>query len=173
MATQTGILQALWAEVRPAVEARDPSAAGVLARLVNRGKCAEALAAMRAILEMPAGNELQALAWIARRLGLPAEAAGGRAPAELRERIWQRLSSAPLPSLLNCRLLLDEPMPDRVWLHRHGSWIFYAWEGGRFQGRPLDRVRRAAGRDTRLASAFLLQVSVNGRLYLNPKLPPG
>jgi hypothetical protein len=173
MATQTGILQALWAEVRPAVEARDPAAARSLARLVGRGKCPEAIETWRQILKEPPGQEAQALLWTARRAQLPRDEGTAGDPASLRQEIWERVVSARLPVLMNCRLLLDDPHPDRVWLHRHGDWILYRWDGHRFLGTPLPRVLREAAGSAERRQEALLDVSVSGRVRLNPKLPPG
>ncbi len=172
MATQTGILQALWAEVRPAVEARDPSAAQALARLVNRGKCGEALSEWRRVLDSPAVREAEALHWIARRASLSVTVGTPEDRAGLREAILERAISAQAHSLMNCRLLLDDPLPDRVWLRRHGAWILYLWKGERFEGLRLEHARRLADADAARQVDLLLLLSVNGRLLANPKLPP-
>ncbi len=171
MATDTGVLQALWSEVRPAVEARDPSLCKPLSRMVNRGKAAEAIARWTEVLEGPPSPT--AVVWdrMARDLALhPSDAPRGS--DELRNLLWREVLLQKPPALLNCRLLLDEAYLDSVWLRRHGSWIFYRWNGLRFLGTPLDPLLHTVDVGAAAATDYMLQLRVCGTDYPNPKLPP-
>jgi len=173
MATQKGILQALWGEVRPAVEARRPDLCRSLVRLVNRGRAIEAIALWTSALAERPEFETQALGRLARRHGvdLPEDAAADtrRARTALRTEAFDR----PIPALQNCRLLMDGPHADRIWLHRGGSWKLYRFDGARFLGTPLSRVEaevEAGGFDP---ADCLMELRLEGRACPNPKLASG
>jgi hypothetical protein len=171
MATLKGVLQCLWAEVRPAVEARRPDLWRPMARLVNRGKAAEAIAQWTKVLEEPPVLEEEVLRRLARRHAVALPAPGSSTPAAIRRVLWSECLASRVPGLLNCRLLLDDPMPDRVWLHRRGSWVLYRFDGARFPGIPLARAQALVDEGRGGPEELLLVVRADGALLPNPKLP--
>jgi hypothetical protein len=172
MATETGVLQALWAEVRPAIEARDPALCRPLSKLVNRGKSAEALQRFREALDLPPNRELEVLRRIAAMLGSEGLIAHHAQPLEVRSLVWEEVLKKQRPVLMNCRVFFDEPFPDRLWLQRRGRWILYRWDGARMGGTCLEEVRAKVAEDRNFAKALLVEVSVCGKPFVNPKLPP-
>lgn len=171
MATLKGILQSLWGEVRPAVEARRPDLCRELARMVNRGKAAEALAQWASVLEGPPHREEEVLRRLARRYGVELPLPGARSLQDLRRQFWAECVQRPVPTLLNCRLLFDDPLPDRIWLHRSGAWILYRFDGARFPGMPLSQARARAEEGCADPAELMLVVPMDGELHPNPKLP--
>ena len=172
MATQHGVLQALWGEVRPAVEARVGTAVRPYITLVNRHKPAEALALFQKTLSSPATSQREALLSLAHRAlcgGLDTSDADADT---LRAMIWERVIDQGTPQWANCRLLLDEPYVDRVWLLRGGRWVFYRWTGDAFVGTSLADVRTAVEGCRVSEAEAMLTVSVCSRSYINPKLSP-
>lgn len=170
MATEQGILQALWGEVRPAVEARSEALVRPCVALINRHKTEAALARIAEVLASPADREREVWQGIARRaLGLELPDPGGNAP---RAGLWRDLVAAAPARWANCRLFLDEPLPDRLWLPRRGSWILYRWDGTRFAGASLDQVRERVSAGRLGAVDAMLSVRVCGVELPNPKLPP-
>ncbi len=171
MATQKGVLQALWGEVRPAVEARRPDECRHLVRLVNRGKAGEAIARWTAALLDPCTREGAVLERLARRYGLdPGGSPDGGSDAA-RARLLEAARRKPAPALLNSRLLLDDPLPDRVWLLRGGGWKLYVFDGTRFAGVPLEAALESVRTRKAEPGALLLELRVSGRTLPNPKLP--
>lgn len=171
MATDTGVLQALWSEVKPAVEARDAGLCKGLSRLVNRGKAAEAMGRWSEVLEAPPSPTAEVWQRLARRLSLRLDEASHDV-AELKPLFWGEVLRQMPPSLLNCRLLLDDAMADSVWLHRHGAWVYYRWTGLRFLGTPLDPLLKTVDSGTADPRDFMLRLVVCGVDHPNPKLPP-
>ncbi len=170
MATQHGVLQALWGEVRPAVEARVGETVRPYVALVNRHKATEALALFQKTLSSPATAQREALLSFARRaLGGGLEDTDVNADA-LRTLIWGQLMGHRALQWANCRLLLDEPFVDRVWLLRGGRWVFYRWTGDAFVGTSLADVRTTAAVGRLSEAEAMLTVSVCGQSYPNPKL---
>ncbi len=170
MATEQGILQALWGEVRPAIETRSSDLVRPCVALINRHKTAEALSRFAEVLALPAERELEVLASLSRRaLGRRAPNPNGNAA---RAGLWRDLVAAAPERWANCRVFLDEPLPDRVWLLRRGSWILYRWDGTRFAGASLDQVRERVSAGRLGAADAMLSVRVYGVELPNPKLPP-
>lgn len=171
MATETGVLQALWAEVRPAVEARDPALCRPISRLVNRGKSAEALRRFEEVLDLPPTREGEALSRVAALLGAEGLISGLSHPSQIKLRLWTEVTGSRRPVLLNCRLFFDEPYSDRIWLQRHGRWILYRWDGARMAGTSLAGIRAKVAADPTSEGELLMVVSVCQQPFQNPKLP--
>lgn len=167
MATEQGVLQALWGEVKPAVEARGEEAVRGCVALVRRHKTAEALAQFAEALSLPPADERAAMAALARRT-VGASPQEPLSPPALRRWLWKAAVTADARRWATCRLLLDDPLPDRIWLFRERGWKFYRWTGTRFLGTPLAAVLEevAAGRHT--AAETLLSLSVGGETLANP-----
>lgn len=172
MATEHGILQALWGEVRPAVEARIGTDVRRFVAVLKRRKTVELLALMAETLAGPAGQETEALQSLAKRaLGPGAKGLPADAPS-LRRIIWSELRERSDPRWANCRLLLDDPLPDRIWLFRHGRWIFYRWLAGRFIGATVAQVEEEVNAGKLSAAEAMLILGVGGAACPNPKLLP-
>jgi hypothetical protein len=170
MATEQGILQALWGEIRQAVEARTGALVRPFVALVNRHKTAEALLKLAEALSAPPTREEYALSGLIARSGIPAPSQD-LSPSDLRCRVWEALLRSDPQRWGNCRLFLDDPLPDRIWLLRKGVWVLYRWVGDRFVGTPLSQVRTQveAGQFSRMET--MLTTSVSGVALPNPKLP--
>jgi hypothetical protein len=170
MATEQGILQALWGEVRPAVEARSEDLVRPCVALVNRRKTPEALARFAEVLAQPAARETEVLSGISRR-ALGEELVRASGSRETRVALWRALVGHAPGRWATCRLFLDDPLPDRIWLLRRGVWVFYRWDGNRFAGfsRPQVRERVASGRLS--AADALLDLRVGGAAFTNPEVP--
>lgn len=171
MATEQGILQALWGEVRPAVEARAGAEVKPFVALVNRHKTAEALFKFREALLAPPNQEGYALSGLVARSGVPAPPRD-LPVRELRGQVWEALVRSNPQRWGNCRLFLDEPFPDRIWLLRKGVWVLYRWTGERFAGIPIAQVRGQVEAGNLTAGEAMLTLSVTGVSLPNPKLPP-
>lgn len=171
VATDTGVLQALWSEVKPAVEARDARLCKGLSRLVNRGKAAEAIGRWSEVLEAPPSPTAEVWQRLARDLSLRLSEASPDV-AVLKPLFWGEVLRQRPPSLLNCRLFLDDGMADSVWLRRHGAWVFYRWTGLRFLGTPLDPLLGAVDSGTADPNDLMLRLRISGVDHPNPKLPP-
>jgi hypothetical protein len=171
MATEQGILQALWGEVRPAVEARSEELLRSCVAPVNRHKTAAALARFAEVLAQPATREAEVLAGIARRAldGDSIQQPGG---PETVVGLWQALVRRAPERWATCRLFLDDPQPDRIWLFRRGGWVFYRWDGARFAGFSLPQVRERVAAGHISAADAMLELPVGGTAFANPKLPP-
>ncbi len=170
MATEHGILQALWGEVRPAVEARAGTDVRRFVAVLKRRKTADLLALMAETLAGPSVQEAEVLRSLAKRaLGPGAKGLPTDAPS-LRRTIWSELRERSDPRWANCRLLLDDPLPDRVWLFRHGRWIFYRWLAGRFSGATVAQVEEEVDAGKLSAAEAMLILGVGGTAYPNPKL---
>jgi|WetSurMetagenome_2_1015567.scaffolds.fasta_scaffold09633_6 hypothetical protein len=169
MATEQGILQALWGEVRPAVEARSEDFVRRCVALVNRHKTGEALTRFAETLAQPTTREAEVLAGISRRAlgGCLAPDAGS---PEARARLWQELTHRAPERWTTCRLFLDDPLPDRVWLFRRGVWVFYRWDGDRFAGFSLPQVREGVAAGRLSAVETMLELRVGGLTFANPKI---
>lgn len=170
MATEHGILQALWGEIRPAVEARTGALVKPFVALVNRHKTPEALLKFRDALSAPPAQEEYALSGLIARSGISAP------PPDLpltdfRLRVWDALVRSDPQRWGNCRLFLDDPLPDRIWLLRKGVWVLYRWAGGRFDGTVLPQVRGQVKAGQLSEGAAMLTISVSGVTLPNPKLP--
>ncbi len=170
MATERGVLQALWGEVRAAVEARHGLELRPFVALVNRHKTADALLRFHETLLAPPDLEEQALSGLLRRAGI-ASPPPELPESELRGYVWTSLLRANPQRWGNCRLFLDEPSPDRVWLLRKGEWVFYRWRGNRFAGTILSQVRRQVEAGLLTEAEAMLTVSVDRISLPNPKLP--
>ena len=171
MATEQGILQALWGEIRPAIEARAGALVQPYVALVNRHKTPEALLKFREALSAPPAQEAYALTGLIARAGVPAPAPG-LARRDLRRWVWDALVRSDPQRWGNCRLFLDDPLPDRIWLLRRGEWVFYRWSGERFVGTILAQIRRQVEAGLLSADESMLTISVGGVSLPNPKLPP-
>lgn len=173
MATQHGVLQALWGEVRPAVEARVGAAVRPYVALVNRHKPGEALALFQRTISSPATDQREALLSVARRIsGSGLDTTGADADA-LQAFIWGKVMDHTALRWANCRLLLDEPFVDRLWLLRRGRWVFFRWTGEAFVGTSLTDVQAAVSAGRLSEAEAMLTVSVCGRSHPNPKLAGG
>jgi len=170
MATEQGILQALWGEIRPAVEARAGGLVKPFVALVNRHKTADALLKFREALSAAPAREEYALSGLIARSGIPAPAPN-LALCDLRCRLWDALLRSDPQRWGNCRLFLDDPLPDRIWLLRKGVWVFYRWVGERFVGTPLSQLRGQVEAGQFSERAAMLTISVSGVALPNPKLP--
>jgi len=171
MATEQGILQALWGEMRAAVEARHGLELRPFVSLVNRHRTAEALLRFGETLLAPPKLEEQALSGLIRRAGIPPPPRG--LPENgLRGFVWDSLLESNPQRWGNCRLFLDEPLHDRVWLLRKREWVFYRWRGDRFVGTILAQVRSQVDAGLLTAGEAMLTISVSGASLPNPKLPP-
>jgi hypothetical protein len=169
MATEQGILQALWGEIRPAVEARTGALVRPFVALVNRHKTAEALLKFRETLSAPPAQEGFALSGLIARSGISAPPPG-LALCDLRCWVWDALLRSDPQRWGNCRLFLDDPLPDRVWLLRRGEWVFYRWSGERFVGTILAQMRSQVEAGLLSADESMLTISVGGVSLPNPKL---
>ena len=170
MATEQGILQALWGEMRAAMEARNGLELRPFVGLVNRHKTVEALLRFRETLVKPANLEEQALAGLLRRAGI-SPPPRDLPPLGLRGYVWDALLRSSPQRWGNCRLFLDEPLPDRIWLLRRGEWVFYRWSGERFVGTILAQMRSQVESGLLSAGEAMLTVTVGGVPLPNPKLP--
>jgi hypothetical protein len=169
MATEQGILQALWGEVRPAVEARSEDLVRSCVAPVNRHKTDAALARFAEVLAQPATREAEVLAGIARRAldGVSGQPPGG---PQTRSGLWQSLVQRNPERWATCRLFLDDPQPDRIWLFRRGVWVFYRWDGARFAGFSLEQVRDLVAAGHLSAADAMLELRVGGTTFANPKV---
>lgn len=171
MATEQGILQALWGEVRPAVEARSEDSVRRCVALVNRHKTGEALARFAETLAQPPAREAEVLAGISRRALGECPAPNAEGPGA-RLGLWQELTRSAPDRWATCRLFLDAPLLDRIWLFRRGVWVFYRWDGARFAGFSLPQVREGVAAGRLSAADALLELHVGGTAFANPKIPP-
>jgi hypothetical protein len=170
MATEQGILQALWGEIRPAVEARAGAEVRPFVALVNRHKTAEVLLRFSEALSAPPNQEGYALTGLIARSGIPAPSRDVPEPG-LRAQVWEALVQSDPQRWGNCRLFLDDPLPDRIWLLRKGVWVLYRWAGDRFVGTPLSQVRGQVEAGQFSGMETMLTISVSGVALPNPKLP--
>lgn len=74
---------------------------------------------------------------------------------------------AHAPDLANSRFFLDPPQPDRVWVHRSGSWDLAWRHGGEWKLKNLKAVREASLPPLET----MLRVRVAGVERDNPRLP--
>jgi hypothetical protein len=170
MATDAGILQALWHELKPAIEARAQTLDKRLIRMVSKGKAAEAIPAFADLLQAPVTNAAAAIRWVETSAGIRTDIAEVSDFHAVRQMVWQEIIESRCEPLYNCRLFFDEPYPERIWLFRHGSWILYRWSGERFTGARLREVLEKVEKDAGCRLQSLLDVKVCGKVYPNPKL---
>lgn len=170
MATEQGILQALWGEMRAAMEARNGLELRPFVALVNRHKTVEALLRFRETLLKTPNLEEQALFGLLRRAGIPLPPRDLPALG-LRGYVWDSLIQSSPQRWGNCRLFLDEPLPDRIWLLRRGERVFYRWNGERFVGTILAQMRSQVEAGLLSSGEAMLTISMNGVPLPNPKLP--
>lgn len=171
MATEQGILQALWGEVRPAVEARSEDLVRPCVALVNRHKTEAALARFAEVLAKPTAREDEVLSGIARRI-LGEDPVPSKGGPEARTTLWQALVRLDPGRWATCRLFLDDPMPDRIWLFRRGVWVFYRWDGTRFAGFSLDQVQERISAGHLSSADAMLDLRVGGATFAHPKVLP-
>jgi hypothetical protein len=170
MATEQGILQALWGEIRPAVEARTGALVRPFVALLNRHKTQEALLNFRKALSAPPAQEAYALSGLIARSGISPPPLG-LPLSDCRCQVWDALVRSNPQRWGNCRLFLDDPLPDRIWLVRRGAWVLYRWSGERFVGTPLPQMRGQVEAGQISEGAAMLTISVSGAALPNPKLP--
>jgi hypothetical protein len=170
MATEQGILQALWGEVRPAVEARSLELVRPCIALINRRKTGAALERFADILAQPPEREAAVLSELSERL-LGTTVAIASDETARRRKLWAAFVARAPARWATCRLFLDRPLPDRIWLERHGRWILYRWAGTRFLGTPLATILQEASTGAISREDAMLTVSVGGVTQTNPALP--